>query len=100
MQLNRSNNTVSLIPAIDGDIQIAVGSSGLIVLDVQGAHRSVNGNLIHDHGVVRLTYSAALALRDLLDEISEPVDQRQRAFPAIWGDASYSSPMRVRGAQS
>lgn len=95
MRQQPSCNTVSLIPAIDGDVQVVVGSAGLILLDVQGAHRDVFGDVVHDHGVVRLSYSAACALRDLIDQIAEPADPRQTA---LWSPSFYTTPTRPRRA--
>lgn len=90
-QLSQTN-TISLVSGIDGDLQVAA-ASGLIILDVQGAHRCVDGVVRHDHGVVRLTYNAACDLRDLLDQIAEPIDTRQPTLPAIWCDASFTRPV-------
>jgi hypothetical protein len=96
MSQHQTNTTCSLIPAIDGDIQVVIGSTGIIVLDVQGAHRDVFGDLVHDHGTVRLTYDAVCELRALLDQIDEPADDRQPALPAIWSEASFTQPIRHR----
>lgn len=88
------HTTCSLIPAIDGDVQIVRSSRGPVVLDVQGCHRNASGDLTHDHGTVRLTYAAVCDLRDLLNEIAEPYDARQPSLPAIWSPATFMQPVR------
>jgi hypothetical protein len=84
------HNTVSLIPGIDGDLQV-VNASGFTLVDVQAAHRSVAGDLIHEHAFVSLNYSNVLRLRDLLDQIAEPVEPRQ---PALWSETTFVEPIR------
>lgn len=79
--LPNASNTVSLFSGIDGDVQIVVGSRGLIILDAQGCERGVDGRLRHNHGIVRLTYELICDLRDFLDRIGEPEDDRQPALP-------------------
>ena len=74
-------NTVSLIPGIDGDLQVVASRSGHFLIDVQGARPGVDGILHHDHGTVRLTY-VVCDLRDLLAEIAEPVEFR--TDDAVW----------------
>jgi hypothetical protein len=90
------SNTVSLIPGIDGDVQFVACRSGHYVIDVQGAQAGVDGIVRHDHGTVRLTYDAVCALRDLLDQIDEPVDYRQSTIPGVWGNATYTLPVSAR----
>lgn len=89
-------NTISLIPDIDGDVQIVTSRSGHYVIDVQGAHPGVDGIVRHDHSTVRLTYNAVCALRDLLDQIAEPADERQTTFPGVWGSATHTLPVPTR----
>ena len=89
-------NTVSLIPGIDGDVQIVVSPSGHYVIDVQGAHRGVDGVVRHDHGTVRLTFNAVHELRNLLEQLAEPIDARQDTLPGVWGNATHYLPMPSR----
>lgn len=89
--LDQPHTTSSLIPGIDGDVQLVVGSRGLILLDAQGAERGVDGVLRHNHGTVRLTYQSVCELRALLDQIEEPSDARQ---PRLWSDATFTQPVR------
>ena len=42
-----ANTTISLIPGIDGDVQVVASRSGHFVIDVQGAHCDVDGVLRH-----------------------------------------------------
>ena len=73
----------SLIPGIDGDLQVVHSQSGQTMLDVQSIHFDVAGQVRDDHATIRLTYDAVCELRALLDRIAEPVEPRQ---PALWSD--------------
>jgi hypothetical protein len=87
----------SLIPGINGDIQVVHSRSGQTVIDVQSVHFDVTGQVRHDHSTIRLTYDAVCELRELLDQIAEPMEPRQ---PALWSDAIFSRPVhtqRTRG---
>ncbi len=92
---------VNLIPGIDGDLQV-VNASGFTLVDIQAAHLSADGALIHEHAFVRLSYLNVLRLRDLLDQIAEPAEPRQHALPAAWSRATtterISRPRRRRVA--
>ena len=87
----------SLIPGIDGDIQVVHSRSGQIVIDVQSVHFDVAGQVRHDHSTIRLTYDAVCELRALLDGIAEPMEPRQ---PALWSDATFSWPVHTRQRQA
>jgi hypothetical protein len=91
MRLSHANSTVTSFAGIDGDIQLVVGSRGLIVLDAQGAERGTDGVLRHSHGVVRLTYDAARELAAFIDHMGEPTDPRQAA---LWSPATFTEPVR------
>jgi hypothetical protein len=85
------------IPGINGDIQVVHSRSGQTVIDVQSVHFDVTGQVRHDHSTIRLTYDAVCELRELLDQIAEPMEPRQ---PALWSDAIFSRPVhtqRTRG---
>ncbi len=86
----------SLIPGIDGDLQVVHSRSGQILIDVQSVHFDVAGKVRHDHSTIRLTYDAVCALRELLDRIAEPMEPRQ---PALWSDATFSRPVYTRRAR-
>lgn len=87
-----ANNTLSLIPGNNGDIQVAV-ARGRILIDVQAADVDTEGHVRHSHSAVALSYRAALMLRDLIDDLNEPADPRQ---PALWSDASFTHPVLQR----
>jgi hypothetical protein len=91
MQRLNSNTTVTAFAGVDGDVQLVIGSRGLIVLDAQGAERGTDGVLRHNHGTVRLTFDAACELRQFLDQIDEPADDRQ---PRLWSDTTFVDPIR------
>ena len=91
MRLPYANSTVTSFAGIDGDIQLVIGSRGLIVLDAQGAERGTDGMLRHNHGTVRLTYDSACELRDFIDQIAEPIEPRQ---PALWSETTFVEPIR------
>jgi len=55
-----------------------------------------DGHLRHDRGTVRLTYDAIVGLRDLLDQIEEPLEDRQPALPAFWAAAKLPGSARYR----
>jgi hypothetical protein len=85
MRLSQRNTTVTLFSGIDGDVQVAVGStSNTILFDAQGASRGTDGVVRHNHGTVRLSYEAIRELRDFLDHLDEPADPRQPTLPAIF----------------
>jgi hypothetical protein len=94
MRLPYANSTVTSFAGIDGDIQLVIGSRGLIVLDAQGAERGTDGVLRPNHGTVRLTYESACELRDFIDQIAEPIEPRQ---PALWSKATFVAPIRPPG---
>lgn len=86
--------SVSLIPGLDGDLQIAIGrGSPVVLIDVQAARPDVEGQIHHDHATIRLTYDAVCELRELLDRIAEPPEPRQ---PALWSDATFSQQVHIR----
>src|SRR5664279_3506731 len=87
----------SLIPGIDGDLQVVHSRSGQTVIDVQSVHFDVAGQIQHDHSTIRLTYDAVCELRELLDRIAEPMEPRQ---PALWGDATFSRPVHTQRTRS
>nr|WP_294543584.1 hypothetical protein [uncultured Rhodopila sp.] len=91
-----ANSTCSLIPGIDGDLQVVHSRSGQTVIDVQSVHFDVSGQVQHDHSTIRLTYDAVRELRELLDRIAEPMEPRQ---PALWSDATFSRPVHTRRAR-
>ena len=86
----------SLIPGIDGDLQVVHTRAGPTVIDVQSVHVDVAGQVQHDHATMRLTYGAVCELRALLDVIAGPMESHQ---PALWSDATFSRPVmqRTRG---
>jgi hypothetical protein len=95
MSQHGANSTVSLISGIDGDLQVALDRTSLTTLiDVQSVHFDVSGHLRHDHSTIRLGFDAVCELRELLDEIDEPRDDRQPALPAIWSDSVSLQPVR------
>ena len=87
----------SLIPGIDGDIQVVHSRSRQIVIDVQSVHFDVAGQVRHDHSTIRLTYDAVCELRALLDLIAEPMEPRQ---PALWSDTTFSWPVYTQRIRS
>lgn len=87
-----ANNTCSTFPGRNGDLQATV-SRGQVIIDIQAASLDVEANVIHSHSVITLPYGVALALRDWIDAVSEPADQRQQVFPAIWSEASFTAPI-------
>jgi len=97
MSQHLANSTCSLIPGIDGDIQVVHSRSGQTVIDVQSVHFDVAGHIQHDHSTIRLTYDAVCELRALLDRIAEPMEPRQ---PALWGDATFSRPVHTQRTRS
>lgn len=91
MRLN-SNSTCSLIPGIDGDLQVVHQAGAQTVLvDIQAMHFDASGHPKHEHSFLRLRYDAVCELRALLDQIEEPVDDRQ---PRLWSDATFAQPIR------
>jgi hypothetical protein len=95
MSQHHHYSTCSLIPGIDGDLQVVCSRDALTTLiDVQSVHFDVTGALKHDHSTLRLNYDAVCELRDLLTQIAEPTDHRQPTLPAIWSQASYVQPIR------
>jgi hypothetical protein len=91
MSQHGNDSTCSLIPGIDGDIQVVHSRSGpTTLLDVQSVHFDVAGRIRHDHSTIRLTYGAVCELRELLDLIAEPPEPRQ---PALWGEATFTHPI-------
>ena len=90
MRLSHANTIVTSFAGIDGNIQLVIGSRGLIVFDAQGAERGTDGVLRHNHGTVRLTYESAWELRDFIDQIAEPIEPRQ---PALWSEATFVEPI-------
>ena len=87
----------SLIPGIDGDLQVVHSRSGETVIDVQSAHFDVTGQVRHDHATMRLTDAAVCELRALLDRIAEPMEPCQ---PALWSDATFSRPVHTQRTRS
>jgi hypothetical protein len=83
----------SLIPGVDGDIQVVHSRSGQTIIDVQSVHFDVAGQIQHDHSTIRLTYGAVAELRALLDQIAEPPETRQRA---LWSEATFTLPRQRR----
>jgi hypothetical protein len=70
----------SLIPGIDGDLQIVLSRSGQTVIDVQSVHFDVAGQVRHDHSTIRLTHDAVCDLHALLTLIAEPMEPDQTAL--------------------
>lgn len=93
MSQHLANSTCSLIPGINGDLQVVHSRSGQTVIDVQSVHFDVAGQIQHDHSTIRLTYDAVRELRELLDRIAEPMEPRQSA---LWSDATFSRPVHTR----
>ena len=83
----------SLIPGIDGDLQVVHSRAGHTLIDVQSVHFDVAGQVQHDHATMRLTYGAVCELRALLDVIAGPMEPHQ---PALWSDATFSRPVMQR----
>jgi hypothetical protein len=80
----------SLIPGLDGDLQVVHSRSGHILFDVQSIHFDTEGNPVDDHSTIRLTYGAVAELRALLDQIAGPPETRQ---PALWSEATFTQPI-------
>jgi hypothetical protein len=83
----------SLIPGIDGDLQVVHSRTGHTLIDVQSVHFDVAGQVQNDHAAMRLTYGAVCELRALLDVIAGPMEPHQ---PALWSDATFSRPVMQR----
>jgi hypothetical protein len=83
----------SLIPGIDGDLQVVHTRTGHTLIDVQSVHFDVAGQVQHDHATMRLTYGAVCQLHALLDVIAGPTQRHQSA---LWSDATFSRPVMER----
>jgi hypothetical protein len=75
-----------------GEIQIVAGGEHVIV-DLQARNYDTAGHLHHDHAMVDLSLSAAIRLKDLLDEAithahSVTLDTRQTA---LWSPATHTA---------
>ena len=88
----------SLIPGIDGDLQVVHSRSGPTVIDVQSIHFDVAGEVRHDHATMRLTYDAVCELWALLGQITAPTERHE---PALWSEITFTQPTpgRRRGKQ-
>ena len=88
----------SLIPGLDGDLQVVHSRSGQTVIDVQSIHFDVEGQVRHDHATMRLTYDAVCELRALLGQITAPTERHE---PALWSEITFMQPIpgRRRGKQ-
>jgi hypothetical protein len=84
---------VSLIPGIDGDLQVVRSRTGHILIDVQSVHFDAEGNQRDDHSTLRLTDDALSELRALLDRIAEPPEPRQ---PSLWSASTFTHPIPAR----
>lgn len=81
---------VSLIPGIDGDLQVVRSRTGHILIDVQSVHFDTEGKQRDDHSTIRLTHDAVCELCALLDRLAEPPEPRQ---PSLWGQATFTQPI-------
>jgi hypothetical protein len=72
-----------------GEAQIVAVAARNVVLDLQTRNYDTTGVLHRQHALANLPLSAAVRLRDLLDEaIQTALDTSADAQPGLWSDAT------------